>query len=183
MANLVNYVKKLWKDAPSTDSPINAVNLNHIEDGIFNNASAINTLGERADDLETDVTQINADLTANNKKYQADYQNGKYGFTINNEFYQIGGGGMPTLDFSNPLFTFSTTNTTYTATKECYLVGSIVGSGGDAAIRINNIEVYRVGQTAAGWSPIPITKISAGDTVTTEGVVTNSPLHIYDTVN
>lgn len=44
MANLVNYIKKIWKDAPSTDTPINAENLNHMEDGIYNNATAINTL-------------------------------------------------------------------------------------------------------------------------------------------
>jgi hypothetical protein len=35
---------------------------------------------------------INADLTANNKKYQADYQNGKYGFTVDNEFHPFNQG-------------------------------------------------------------------------------------------
>ena len=44
--NIVNYIKKVWKDAPSTDTPINAVNLNHMEDGIFNNATAVNQLGQ-----------------------------------------------------------------------------------------------------------------------------------------
>jgi hypothetical protein len=52
--NLVNYIKKVWKDAPSTDTPINAVNLNHMEDGIADAASAINQLGQNltaGDDL------------------------------------------------------------------------------------------------------------------------------------
>jgi len=44
--NLVNYIKKVWKDAPSTDTPINAVNLNHMENGISDAATAINQLGQ-----------------------------------------------------------------------------------------------------------------------------------------
>lgn len=42
---------------------------------------------------------LNTNLTANNNKFEATYQNGKYGFTINGAFYEIGGGGM--LDFKN----------------------------------------------------------------------------------
>lgn len=53
MANLVSYIKKIWKDAPSTDTPINAENLNHIEDGIYNNATAINTLNSDLESLGT----------------------------------------------------------------------------------------------------------------------------------
>ena len=33
----------------------------------------------------------NNDLTANSQKFEASYQNGKYGFMINNTFYEIGG--------------------------------------------------------------------------------------------
>ncbi len=39
-----------------------------------------------------EITQLTSDLTANNKKYQADYQNGKYGFVIDNEFHPFSQG-------------------------------------------------------------------------------------------
>ena len=41
----------------------------------------------------------NNDLTANNKKFQASYSNGKYGFMIDNTFYEIGGANMKCAKF------------------------------------------------------------------------------------
>lgn len=37
--------------------------------------------------------RINTHLTANSNELVADYQDGKYGFTIDNVFYALGGGG------------------------------------------------------------------------------------------
>lgn len=70
--------------------------------------------------FQSQISELNNDLTANSQKFKASYQNGKYGFTINGTFYEIGGGGMPILDFANPLHTFSSV-LTYTASRECYL--------------------------------------------------------------
>jgi len=36
----------------------------------------------------------NNDLTANSNKFEATYQNGKYGFIVDGTFYEIGGGSM-----------------------------------------------------------------------------------------
>lgn len=51
------------------------------------------------------IKQINTHLTANSNELVADYQDGKYGFTIDGLFYALtsgsGGGGAP--DFSNPI--------------------------------------------------------------------------------
>jgi hypothetical protein len=58
------YVKKVWKDAPDTSTPINAANLNHMEDGIAEaDVNAQNAL-DRLDDVDDEITQINSDLTA-----------------------------------------------------------------------------------------------------------------------
>ena len=46
------------------------------------------------------VSSLNNDLIANSNKFKASYSNGKYGFNINNTFYEIGGGNME-LDFAN----------------------------------------------------------------------------------
>ena len=71
MANLVSYIKKIWKDAPSTDTPINAENLNHMEDGIYNNANAVNQLGNN--------------LTASdNLRFQFSKSGDKYGYLNSN---------------------------------------------------------------------------------------------------
>jgi len=57
------YTKKVWKDAPDTSTPINAANLNHMEDGIAEaDVNAQNAL-DRLDDVDDEITQINSDLT------------------------------------------------------------------------------------------------------------------------
>lgn len=45
MANLVTFVKKLWKDATSGGTPITAAELNRMEGGINDCATQINKLG------------------------------------------------------------------------------------------------------------------------------------------
>ena len=46
MANLVTFVKKLWKDATSGGTPITAAELNRMEGGINDCATKINKLGD-----------------------------------------------------------------------------------------------------------------------------------------
>lgn len=46
MANLVTFVKKLWKDATSGGTPITAAELNRMEGGINDCATQINKLGD-----------------------------------------------------------------------------------------------------------------------------------------
>ena len=59
------YTKKVWKDAPDTSTPINAANLNHMEDGIATaDVNAQNAL-DRLDDVDDEITQINSDLNDN----------------------------------------------------------------------------------------------------------------------
>lgn len=64
------------------DEPINARQIRY-DDGT-----------QGGSDVETQIAQITSDLTANSNKFEATYQNGKYGFTINGTFYEIGGGNM-----------------------------------------------------------------------------------------
>lgn len=69
-------------------------------------------------------------LTANSKTMQLSYVNGKYGITIDGTFYELGGGGMPALDYANPLKTFDKNNKTWTTSNECWVriyIGSIQG--------------------------------------------------------
>lgn len=86
MAGLINYVKKVFKNYPDTTTPMTAENLNHLDDGIFNLDQAVNN----ALALKANKSL----LTANSKTAQLTYSSGKYGFTINGTFYEIGGGSM-----------------------------------------------------------------------------------------
>lgn len=56
---LNTYQRTTWEDADSTATPIDAQNLNHIEDGIYN-------VTEKVKDLETDVPAkaTNAEITS-----------------------------------------------------------------------------------------------------------------------
>ena len=55
MANLVTFVKKLWKDATSGGTPITAAELNRMEGGINDCATQINKLGDSVSRKYEDV--------------------------------------------------------------------------------------------------------------------------------
>ena len=130
--------------------------------------------------FQSQITELNNDLTANSKKFEASYQNGKYGFTIDGIFYEIGGVGMPLLDFANPLHTFGTNNHSFTATKKCYLFGQVHGT-------IMTIDGTRVhsggGASSTNYAPSFISPllINAGSTITVSADETE--LHILDVIS
>lgn len=103
---------------------------------------------------------------------------------INELVGMIGGGGMPTLNFSNPLHAFSADGN-YTAVKDCYL-GGVVHGRTEATITIDGTVVYRYkGITSSSFSGdfttiIPWTKIPKGSTVTvTDFNYSTSSINIY----
>ena len=100
---------------------------------------------------------------------------------INEVLSQIGGGGMPTLDFANPLHTFSSGNLTFTATKECYLVGELYGIGStrNTASINNTLILAGMNSSSSGFYCGSIfTKLSAGDVVTLTDAC--DTLHVFD---
>ena len=110
---------------------------------------------------------------------------------INEVLSQIGGGGMPTLDFANPLHTFDSTHLTFTATKDCYLLGTLSGNavggyGSNPSVTINNIPTFAFSVSGTGGSnasavmTIPLTKLSNGDTVVASSEQT---LHVFDVIS
>ena len=129
-----------------------------------------------SDSMQQQISQISADLTANNKQFSASYRNGKYGFEIDGTFYEIGGSTMPTLNYTTPLHNFSAGNLTYTATKECYLVGTILAGSGGAknSIKINNKEYVGTSSSLTGYY-VPPLKLSASDSVN----VTSASVDLY----
>ena len=98
---------------------------------------------------------------------------------------QIGGGDMPTLDYSNPLHTFGSGSHTFTATKDCYLLGSIrCGMTGNTAVTINGLTIANCDVTGSNAGSaqanlvIPCIKLSSGDVVTVSADSAN--LHVYE---
>lgn len=98
------------------------------------------------------IKAINNDLTANNNKFEADYQNGKYGFTINGIFYEIGGGSnMYNLDYSG--FVNVKTAGNYTATKDGRLIVNVIDSAG-GNITINGHSIIPEASQSSGVGTI-----------------------------
>ena len=99
---------------------------------------------------------------------------------INEVLGMIGGGGMPTLNYTTPLHTFSTAGS-YTATKVCYLFGSVDANGADNVIKVNNTTVF-TGYSAqyGGTKPFPLIKLNVGDVVSTTGA--NANLHVFEEI-
>lgn len=135
--------------------------------------------------FQSQITELNNDLTANNNKFEASYQNGKYGFIIDGTFYEIGGGGMPNLNLAKPLFKFDSGHLSYTATKDCYVMGSL-SSGANTGIQHSTLSITTNGVTntlfsaegngtggagtSLGCCSVPPTLIHSGDTVSINNI-------------
>ena len=89
--------------------------------------------------------------------------------------------GFPTLDYANPLFTFSGT-LTYTATKDCYMDGQLTGNGNTLYIDNTIIAQSRIDgghDYASGYDqPVILRKIHAGQVVRVSSAAPN--LHIFE---
>lgn len=124
----MEYAKTNWEDAPSTATPLNAANLNHIEEGIFNNSNDITDINksllncERVYALGT-VTSVNSLITYKERgtiytgtiAYQADYSGDFLMFIINSVRYLLTSDGH--LWRFNRLETTTPTKLTYTAAE------------------------------------------------------------------
>lgn len=119
-------------------------------------------LPQLSESLQSQITELNNDLTD-----------------------LIRRGAMPLLNFTNPLYSFGGTNTSYTCVKECYLVGVLHPANGDAKAMINGTVVlagYFSTSEAFGTSTSGI-RLQAGDVVTVSGVVAGTELHILEPVS
>lgn len=97
----------------------------------------------------------------------------------------IGGGSMVSLNYAQPLHTFTSGNLSFTADKECYLSGSIP-SGCSVSVDGTPISVCTIaisqanagGITSSQTMPIPDRKLKAGNVVTVSAAATS--LHVLE---
>ena len=95
-------------------------------------------------------------------------------------------GAMPTLNYTTPLHSFTNGNLSYTATKECYLVGdSKCGDPGYVKINNTQIAVSYAHHGTSGYtydnSISIMLKLTAGDVVATSGDAPS--LHVFDVLS
>lgn len=92
MANLVTFVKKLWKDATSGGTPITAAELNRIEGGVNDCATQINKLGDSVSPFtKSNIDSIVSDVRNNNVlRIRFTASDGKtYGFSLLKDGIQL----------------------------------------------------------------------------------------------
>lgn len=91
---------------------------------------------------------------------------------------------IPILKYSAPLHTFSSGNLSYTATKDCYLLGSFPNANNKCDITIDGTLVISNEHLMVGSvrqpKISPIIKIKSGSTITVSVAAPN--LHIYEEV-
>lgn len=107
------------------------------------------------------ITQLNADLTELRRKV-----------------------GMPTLNYTSPLFVFDSNHTTFTATKECYIIGNLAGGSGvvTGTLTINNTLVASGKMWGQGNNiSLPLLKLTVGDILTVGGDG-NSEIRVYEPI-
>ena len=95
-------------------------------------------------------------------------------------------GLMPNLDYANPLYAFDSNNhLSYTAVKECYLMGSLQNpmEGYNRTVSINNTIVFitKNENGSIGSTFVPLMKLNVGDTVTVMELTES--LKVYQVLN
>ena len=85
------YQKQIWENLPSTNTPVNADRLNHMEDGIY--------------DASTQI--VNAHSTSTDKAYSANYIND---LVTNYNGVILWANQNPTADFASQNITLSSSN-------------------------------------------------------------------------
>ena len=91
--------------------------------------------------------------------------------------------GVPLLDYANPIHTFDSSHLTFTATKVCYLQGSISAwNGGNGNVTINGTNVAHAGSWTGDTSSVSIAilKLKAGDVVTASYAC---DMHVFDVIS
>ena len=109
------YVKKTWENKPSTASPINANNLNHIEQGVYDNDIHVEnvdlylqTVAIEVNDLQSEkMNKYNPTFTGDmtggtNIAITGDYTNG-YGDTLHSKQNVLTFDNVPTSGSDNPV--------------------------------------------------------------------------------
>lgn len=146
--------------------------------------------GVEIDDTVVSATKVWSSYKTNNeissatatKTGQTRYSGGKLQYYNGTTWINVEiGGVMPKLDFRNPLHSFTSGNLTFTATKDCYLVGGSTGNS-TATIAINSTIIgeshnYSGAQNAWWTSGI---KLSSSDIVTVSSALPN--LHVFEEV-
>lgn len=173
MAN-VSYTRVTWEDSPSTNTPLNASNLNKMDKGVSDCATAINaansaisgkqpitdyTLNTTSKTVPGSINELNtnkADKTNTVRYYggNMEYWNGSSWVTV-----QIGG-NMPELDFANA---HEITNTDYTTTKAGAIIGYIRFAGSDDLL-IGGVA-YACNPTTGQSGNVSIQFVPSGTTI------------------
>lgn len=97
---------------------------------------------------------------------------------------EIGGGGMPILDYANPLHSFTSGNLSYTTTKTCWLVGSApVTASTSTTIKVDGTTVGGTNNHVQGEAWVTsggdvCLKLAAGSTVVVSSAT--DYLHVFE---
>ena len=120
------------------------------------------------------------DYSVNTPLRNVNYYNGKlYQITSTGQRgSEIKMSSYPTLNYTTPLHSFSNSAKTYTATKDCYLVGTVAhgASGSEEIISINDKNITA---TPASTTEFIFLKLSIGDKVVGSNFNSDGKLHVF----
>ena len=102
---------------------------------------------------------------------------------INEVLSQIGGGGMPQLDYANPIFSFDASHLSTTTIKDCYLFG-IIRDGGTIPpnITVDGTQIYIGTEVPGGVNELllPTPLFIKSGTPISVSAITTSTLKLYE---
>ena len=133
-----SYTKQTWEDAPSTNSPVSAERLNHMETGIKNNNTgvrALETAVGNVQNLDTSSKEIVGSINEINQHLS----DKKFGIDTSNVLHSSG--------------SYKNTTKSYTATEDCVVCCS--GAYVDQMIFtgfVDGVEVFRYGTYASSMT-------------------------------
>lgn len=196
------YVKKNWQNTPSTNTPINADNLNHMEQGIYDAAETADYAKDKVDDLQglvysPLVAATAAAMTDTTKVYV--YTGSETGYTFGHWYYYNGTAWADGGVYNSTAFNTDATLSHQGEAADAKAAGDAIGNlnnaltasanfkGGTALTSgadLNDIKTvasyYANGTVAASLSNCPITHTFRMFVMQTTDLNTNRLQIIYD---
>lgn len=85
---------------------------------------------------------------------------------------------MISLNYSNPLFSADTSHTSFTATKECYLLACVLGT-----LKLNDVDITSILTINNRWYGsvnLPLIKLRSGDNISISANYNGTKVNVYE---
>lgn len=160
----MSYITTNWQNSPSTNTPINAANLNHMEQGIYDATNAAAEANSKADANKAQLNALQAreeaataaDMTNTSKVYI--YTGSEAGYTFGDWYYYNGSAWVSGGAYNSTAVNTDTTLSLQDVPADAKATGNAINTLDKATIKQNGSYISDT-STYSSYDDLPVGKI------------------------